>query len=330
LALLGPSGSGKTTILMAIAGFERPDAGSIHVAGRAIDRLAPHRRDIGVVFQRYALFPHMSVAENLAYPLRRRGVGRAEIAARVEETLHLVKLDGLGGRGVEQLSGGQQQRVAIGRALIFRPSVLLLDEPMSALDKKLRQYMQMELKLLHRKLGATIVLVTHDQEEALSMADRVALLDHGRLRQVGTPAELYRAPADAFVAGFIGHTNFLPLGEGRPARIAGFAAPLGLALVSGSAVPAEGWCAGVRPEHVALRAPEAEGEVCVVVETAFAGASQSVLVEAAGHRLTADVPAGQRLWQLGDTARLYFHPGMVRVFDVRSYPSILRNPFDGP
>ena len=328
LALLGPSGSGKTTVLMAIAGFERPDTGRILIGGREISGLAPHRRDIGMVFQRYALFPHMTVAENLAYPLRRRGVGRSEIIARIEEILHLVKLDGLGGRGVDQLSGGQQQRVAIGRALIFRPSVLLMDEPMSALDKKLRQHMQMELKLLHRTLGATIILVTHDQEEALSMADRVALLDQGRLRQLGTPAELYRNPADAFVADFIGRTNFLPLAEGDPARVAGFATILGRALAADAPRPAACCYAGVRPEHIDILSPDADGEACRVIEVAFGGASQSVLVEAAGHRITADMPAGLRLWQTGDAGRLRFHPGMVRVFDARSHPSIVRNTND--
>jgi ABC-type Fe3+/spermidine/putrescine transport system ATPase subunit len=329
LALLGPSGSGKTTILMSIAGFERPDSGRILIGGRDISRLAPHRRDIGMVFQRYALFPHMTVAENLAYPLRRRGVRRAEIIARVEEILHLIKLDGLGGRGVDQLSGGQQQRVALGRALIYRPSVLLMDEPMSALDKKLREHMQMELKLLHRALGTTIILVTHDQEEALSMADRVALLDQGRLRQLGTPDDLYRHPADAFVADFIGRTNFLPLAEGDPAQVAGFTTILGSALAMDECRPAGGGCVGIRPEHIDLLPPDAKGEACRVIEVAFGGALQSVLVEAAGLRITVETPAGQRLWRTGDAARLRFHPGMVRVFDVSSHPSILRTTNDG-
>lgn len=329
LALLGPSGSGKTTILMSIAGFERPDSGRILIGGREISRLAPHRRDIGMVFQRYALFPHMTVAENLAYALRRRGAGRAEIIARVEEILHLIKLDGLGGRGVDQLSGGQQQRVALGRALIYRPSVLLMDEPMSALDKKLREHMQMELKLLHRTLGTTIILVTHDQEEALSMADRVALLDQGRLRQLGTPQELYRHPADAFVADFIGRTNFLPLADGDPIRVAGFTTNLGAALTADGRPQATGHCVGVRPEHIELLSPDSAGEVCRVIEVAFGGALQSVLVEAAGLRIMVDAPAGPRLWQTGDAARLRFLPGLVRVFDIRSHPSVLRNAHDG-
>ncbi|MBR0646358.1 ABC transporter ATP-binding protein [Plastoroseomonas hellenica] len=314
MALLGPSGSGKTTILMAVAGFERADSGHILIGGRAIDRLPPHRRDIGMVFQRYALFPHMSVAENLAYPLRRRGVASPEIARRVEETLSLVKLEGYGGRGIDQLSGGQQQRVAIARALIFRPAVLLMDEPMSALDKKLREHMQMELRLLHRELGATVILVTHDQEEALSMADRVALLHEGRMRQIGTPAELYRNPADAFVAGFIGRNNFLPIADGAPPRVQGFAGPLGAALAEGSAPPVAGHLLAIRPEHLALRAPDAEGEPCRIVEVAFGGARQSVLAEVAGHRVTIEAPATERLWRPGEAASLGFHPRTARIF----------------
>lgn len=317
MALLGPSGSGKTTILMSVAGFERADSGQILIGGRAIDHLPPHRRGIGMVFQRYALFPHMTVAENLAYSLRRRGVPRADIARRVEETLALVRLEGYGGRGVDQLSGGQQQRVAIARALIFRPAVLLMDEPMSALDKKLREHMQMELRLLHRELGATIMLVTHDQEEALSMADRVALLHEGRLRQVGTPAELYRRPADAFVAGFIGRTNFLLIGpELRPQ---GFVNPLGPALAADSAPPLPGAVLGIRPEHLLLAPVDSPGEPCRIIEVAFGGARQSVLAEVAGQRVTVEVSTAERLWQPDDAATLAFQPGTARVFPPQAH-----------
>lgn len=314
LALLGPSGSGKSTILMSIAGFEQPDAGTIAIGGRVINHLPPHRRNIGLVFQRYALFPHLTVAENLAYPLHRRGVPGGDIARRVEEALTLVRLEGLGVRGVDALSGGQQQRVALARAVIFRPTLLLMDEPLSALDRKLRQHMQIELKLLHRSLGTTIILVTHDQEEALSMADRVALLDHGRLRQIGTPAALYRSPADAFVADFIGRTNFLPLGHGMPPRIAGFLAPLGEALAPDGLPPAPGRVIGVRPEHVMLL-PDGPGQPCRVLQSSFGGAQQTVLIEAAGHQLTAELPSASRLWQAGDPASLSFLPGTCRIFD---------------
>ena len=314
LALLGPSGSGKSTMLMSIAGFETPDTGSIAVGGRSIDHLPPHKRNIGMVFQRYALFPHLSVAENVAYPLRRRGVPTRDIAGRVADALALVRLDGYGQRGVDALSGGQQQRVALARALVFEPAVLLLDEPMSALDRKLRQHMQLELKQLHARVGGTIILVTHDQEEALSMADRVALLDHGRLRQIGTPADLYRRPVDAFVADFIGRTNFLPLGPDL-ARIAGFAQQLGNAMADDAPAPIRGQGIGVRPEHIMLSA-DGPGEPCSIVQTSFGGAQQLVLLDVGGHRLTAELPSTGRLWQTGERAVLNFLPGSCRIFDL--------------
>jgi spermidine/putrescine ABC transporter ATP-binding subunit len=326
LALLGPSGSGKSTMLMSIAGFEQPDSGRILIGGEPITHLPAHRREIGMVFQRYALFPHLSVAENLAYSLRRRSVRPDEIARRVGEALALVQLDGYGPRSIDQLSGGQQQRVAVARALIFRPKVLLMDEPLSALDKKLRQQMQLELKLLHREVGITIILVTHDQEEALSMADRVALLDEGRLRQIGRPEELYRQPADAFVADFIGQTNFLPvIDTATQPRIAGFGQSLGLSLDPTAALPSPGIGAlalGVRPEDVILDRA-GDGEPCRVVEVAYGGATQSVLLQAAGHRLLAHVPAvpGEPRWAVNDAGRLRFRAGSSRIFDMSHQPS---------
>ena len=214
LTLLGPSGSGKTTLLMAIAGFNRPDAGSICFAGREMILHPPHRREVGMVFQSYALFPHMSVAENIAFPLKLRKVAVDERERRVEEALHTVQLDGLGERNIDQLSGGQRQRVALARAFVFRPRILLMDEPLSALDKKLRERMQIELKQLHRQLGVTTVYVTHDQREALTMSDRIAVINHGRLVQVDTPETIYNAPANAFVADFIGESTLLPLTPG--------------------------------------------------------------------------------------------------------------------
>ncbi len=218
MTLLGPSGSGKTTILMAIAGFNRPDAGSIRFADTEMILTPPHRREVGMVFQSYALFPHMSVAENIAFPLKLRGVGAAECAARVAEALETVQLGELGDRGIDQLSGGQRQRVALARAFVFRPRILLMDEPLSALDKKLRERMQIELKHLHEQLGVTTVYVTHDQREALTMSDRIAIINHGRLAQVDTPEAIYNHPANSFVADFIGESTILPLtrdGSGR-------------------------------------------------------------------------------------------------------------------
>ena len=208
VTLLGPSGSGKTTLLMAIAGFVQPDSGSLLLDGAPITHLPPEKRNFGMVFQGYALFPHLSVADNVAFPLQIRRVGRAEVAARVKAALDLVQLAPLAGRMPRQLSGGQQQRVALARALVFRPSLLLLDEPLSALDKTLRLSMQEELRDLHGRVGLSFVFVTHDQGEALALSDEVAILRGGRLVQAGSPADLYERPANRFVAGFLGRSNF--------------------------------------------------------------------------------------------------------------------------
>jgi len=209
LTLLGPSGSGKTTLLMAIAGFTRPSAGSVRFNGKEMVRAEPHKRNLGVVFQSHALFPHMNVFENVAYPLRLRKTPRAEIKQRVGKVIDLVKLTGLMERRVDQLSGGQRQRVALARAIVFEPQVLLMDEPMSALDKALREEMQIEIRRLHELLGITTIAVTHDQQEALVMSDRIAVIDKGRIEQIGTPKEIYEHPVNRFVAGFIGESQIL-------------------------------------------------------------------------------------------------------------------------
>jgi putative spermidine/putrescine transport system ATP-binding protein len=208
-AMLGPSGSGKTTCLRLIAGFEEPDGGEIALHGKSMLGVPPYDRQVNTVFQDYALFPHMNVVDNVAYGLMVRGVARAERYRRAEELLELVALGGLGGRRPAALSGGQRQRVALARALINQPEVLLLDEPLGALDLKLRQQMQTELKALQRKVGITFVYVTHDQEEALGMSDRLAVFNHGRIEQVGTPEAIYEHPASAFVAGFVGAANIV-------------------------------------------------------------------------------------------------------------------------
>jgi putative spermidine/putrescine transport system ATP-binding protein len=207
--MLGPSGSGKTTTLRLIAGFERPDEGRIELAGADVSGLPPYARDVNTVFQDYALFPHMTVLENVEYGLRVKGVSRKERRGRAEAALERVRLEGFGRRKPIQLSGGQRQRVALARALVNRPRVLLLDEPLGALDLKLRQEMQLFLKALQQDLGTTFVYVTHDQEEALTMSDRIAVFSHGRIEQVGTPAEVYEHPATEFVAGFVGVSNVL-------------------------------------------------------------------------------------------------------------------------
>ncbi len=207
MTFLGPSGSGKTTILNMIAGFERPTGGDIYVNGRSIGYIPPFKRDIGMVFQNYALFPHMTVYENIAFPLTTRKLSKDEIRTKVQEALTLVKLQQYGDRYPKQLSGGQQQRIALARAMIFKPPVLLMDEPLGALDKKLREHMQLEIKHLHEELGFTIIYVTHDQSEALTMSDRVVVLNAGKIDQVGSPGELYDKPRNKFVADFIGETN---------------------------------------------------------------------------------------------------------------------------
>jgi putative spermidine/putrescine transport system ATP-binding protein len=209
VTLLGPSGSGKTTTLMMLAGFVEPSAGDILIDGRSVVDLPPHRRDIGVVFQNYALFPHMSVFDNVAFPLRMRHVGRPTMRQRVQEALDMVQLGDLGQRRINQLSGGQQQRVALARALVFQPPLLLMDEPLGALDRKLREQMQIEIKRIQHALGVTVVYVTHDQDEALMLSDRIAVMNTGTIHQVGTPDEIYEQPATAFVAEFVGESNFL-------------------------------------------------------------------------------------------------------------------------
>jgi len=233
--LLGPSGSGKTTTLRLIAGFERPDAGTVELAGRDVSDVPPYARDVNTVFQDYALFPHMTVAENVAYGLRVKGVPRRDREARVEDVLRRMRLPELGKRKPVQLSGGQRQRVALARALVNRPEVLLLDEPLGALDLKLRQEMQLFLKSLQQDLGITFVYVTHDQDEALTMSDRLAVFNNGRIEQLGAPAEVYERPRSAFVAGFVGTSNELER-DGRRYAIR----PEKIHMSDAEAVPASG------------------------------------------------------------------------------------------
>jgi len=218
LTLLGPSGSGKTTTLNMLAGFERPTHGTITLEGQPVDRLPPYQRNIGMVFQNYALFPHMTVEENVGFPLSVRQVSKADIAARVGRALDMVRLKQFSDRRPAQLSGGQQQRVALARALVFQPSLVLMDEPLGALDKKLREHMQLEIKQIHTMLGVTIVYVTHDQSEALTMSDRVAVFNQGGIAQLGSPDDLYNTPQSSFVASFIGENNTL---EGMVDRVSG-------------------------------------------------------------------------------------------------------------
>jgi putative spermidine/putrescine transport system ATP-binding protein len=234
LTILGPSGSGKTTLLRMIAGFQTPTKGEIFIGGQPVRAVPPYRRSIGMVFQRLALFPHMTAAENVAFPLKMRRFDARTIPQRVERYLDLVKLSGLGERRINELSGGQQQRVAIARALVFEPDLLLLDEPLASLDRKLREEMQLEFRRIQRELGVTTINVTHDQREALIMSDEIVVMDKGRIQQVGRPAQTYRTPSNPFVAGFIGVTNFLS-GKVRATVGTRIAIEVGAAKVIGTA-----------------------------------------------------------------------------------------------
>ena len=278
-ALLGPSGCGKTTTLRMIGGFEEPTAGRIELGGRDVVGLPPYKRDVNTVFQSYALFPHLTIFENVAFGLRRRGVKGEQLRGRVREILRRVGLEGMERRKPRQLSGGQQQRVALARALVNSPRVLLLDEPLGALDLKLRKQLQLELKALQHDLGLTFVHVTHDQEEAMTMADTIAVMNRGKVEQLGPPVELYERPATPFVAGFLGVSNLLAGTIAAPGRIR---------LDDGTelAVPSNGrsgaCAAGVRPEKIRLGegggANQLQGRVR---ETAYVGVATQVIVETA-------------------------------------------------
>ena len=262
LTLLGPSGSGKTTLLMVLAGFTRPDGGSLLFGDREVVRLAPHKRDIGMVFQSYALFPHMTVGGNIGFPLRLRGVGKAEITQRVNRALETVKLGGYADRRIDQLSGGQRQRVALARAIVFEPRILLMDEPLSALDKQLREHMQVELRQLHESLGMTTVYVTHDQREALTMSDRIAVIDKGCIMQLDTPNRIYERPSRRFVAEFIGESAFLPVRV-----LAGEALLDGRKLKLDETPPDGEYLLMLRPEKLRVLPPgEGEPDDCNVLE----------------------------------------------------------------
>ena len=282
-AMLGPSGSGKTTCLRLIAGFEQPTAGHIEIFGETAEGVPPFRRNVNTVFQDYALFPHLNVIDNVAYGLMIRKVERAERYRIAEEALELVALPGLGKRRANELSGGQRQRVALARALVNQPRVLLLDEPLGALDLKLREQMQEELKTLHRQLGITFVFVTHDQTEALSMADRVALFREGRIVQTGTPQEIYREPNSRFVADFVGSSNVLP--PDFVARLTG-----------------ERRWASLRPED--LRVVDSGGHAATVIATNYLGGSTRLSLEIGELRLHALLPSSARIPEPGQAIRI--------------------------
>jgi len=286
-SLLGPSGCGKTTTLRMIAGFERPTAGEILLDGADLARVPPHRRNVHTVFQNYALFPHMNVYDNIAFGLRRRRVPKAELDARVQESIRLVELSGLARRRPNQLSGGQQQRVALARALVLRPAVLLLDEPLGALDARIRKQLRIELKAVQEEVGITFVFVTHDQEEALSMSDRLAVMSNGRVEQIGTPAEVYENPATVFVAEFLGVSNMMDAviagheAGGCTVRVGDFA----LRARCGDVAARGAVKIIVRPERVSLTPHEVGGGENVlpgmVERTIYVGSSVQVIVRLA-------------------------------------------------
>ncbi|MFN9774472.1 MAG: ABC transporter ATP-binding protein [Burkholderiales bacterium] len=322
VSLLGPSGCGKTTTLRAIAGFVRSHSGTVRIGGEPVDDRPPHRRNVGLVFQDYALFPHMTVRENVGYGLRMRGRPAKEIDAAVSDALAMVRLEALAHRYPAEMSGGQRQRVALARAIVIRPDVLLLDEPLGALDRKLRDEMQIELKRLQRELGITTIIVTHDQEEALSLSTRVAVMFSGRIAAIAPPTELYQRPGRADVMAFLGRANFLdarrdPAREGwyRVGPGAGF----GLA---GAGLP-ETLHVGIRPEHVALRPGDADpdrGEcAATVADVIYRGSTAEVVLHAAdGTALLADRPSAGLELARGDRVAVHFPAGHLVTFDTRS------------
>jgi putative spermidine/putrescine transport system ATP-binding protein len=307
VCLLGPSGCGKTTLLRLIAGLEAPTAGRIRVGGADITDVPTHRRDFGMVFQSLALFPHLTVGENVAYPLAIRGVARPARRARADALLDLVRLPGLADRRIHQLSGGQRQRVAIARGLAIDPRLFLLDEPLSALDANLREHMQMELRQLQQRLGVTTLVVTHDQKEALTMADVVIVMEAGRVRQMDAPMEIYRNPADAFVAGFIGSSNLLParLLDRQTLEIAGRR----LTLDADDRVncPPGDALLAIRPEDVRL---DPDGLPARVTFVRDLGESVQLVLDQDGREVTALFPPRDRPPHgVGDAVGLAFAPG---------------------
>ncbi len=329
VSLLGPSGCGKTTTLRMLAGLEFPSSGDIQIGDRVVNDLAPGQRDIAMVFQSYALYPHLTVGDNIGYPLKKRGVGKAERLAAVAKTAELLQLTELLKRKPRQLSGGQQQRVALGRALVRDPQVFLLDEPLSNLDAKLRGYMRVELVELHRRLGRTMVYVTHDQLEAMTMSDRIAVMEGGKLQQFAPPAQVYAEPANRFVASFIG-TPGMTLIDGDLSQTGGvwtFNAP-GLSMPVGpltdeaTAGPA---CLGVRPEHVSIGTGPVQGVIQVVEKT---GHENIVIIGLeGGHRLTGRVPAPQS-WSIGESVQLTLEAEHAHIFGAGPHGARLNRPHE--
>jgi putative spermidine/putrescine transport system ATP-binding protein len=326
LTILGPSGSGKTTLLRMIAGFLKPTQGHIAIGGRPVDAVPPHRRSIGMVFQKLALFPHMTAAENVAFPLKMRRTDPAAIPGRVEKFLDLVRLGGFGGRRIHELSGGQQQRVAIARALVFEPELLLLDEPLAALDRKLREEMQLEFRRIQKELGVTTINVTHDQREALVVSDEIIIMDGGRICQHASPTEMYRAPASEFVARFVGVSSLI----GGIARTGGIecAGRMLAGTLSGGVVPGTPATGIIRAEQIRIvesAAPLAECEtVCqgTVTDVIFEGDRLLYAVYVPAMSLTLQVyhhdPGSAAVFATGDSVSLGWRSADMFVFEAKS------------
>ncbi|MCI0678031.1 MAG: ABC transporter ATP-binding protein [Actinobacteria bacterium] len=312
LTILGPSGSGKTTVLKLIAGFTAPTSGEIRIDGRDVSRTPPHRRNLGMVFQNYALFPHLTVDENLAFPLEMRRLDRTAIRRRVGEVLEIVRLPGMGKRYPRQLSGGQQQRVALARAIVYEPRVLLMDEPLGALDKRLREDLQVEFKRLHQELGVTVVYVTHDQEEALLLSDRIAIFHNGRIEQVGTGEDLYRRPRSPFVGSFIGDSNmfrgtFDTVEGASCVRRDGTCFP-GTAHPDAELKPGDAAVLIVRPESCVIAPPElgpndSERLTATIEQVIYLGSTVKYVLEFQGSRLYARLNPQHSEWRLEPGSR---------------------------
>jgi len=316
-SLLGPSGCGKTTTLRLIAGFEQPDAGDVFIRGARVTSMPPYRRDFSMVFQSYALFPHLTVAENVAFGLRMRRVARGDRARSVDEALDLVKLRTLADRYPRQLSGGQQQRVALARAIVVKPAVLLLDEPLGALDKMLREEMQVELRGLQQRLGITAVFVTHDQEEALTLSDRVAVMHNGVIEQIGAPREIYDRPRNAFVASFLGASNFVE-GDVVAADASSIVVdtPAGRVSVHGERPIGERARIAVRPERLRMQRGGAQGLPARVRDIVYRGPVTHFYMDSAAGPLLAyrqDARAGE--WAIGDEVRCTWDADSAVVLD---------------
>ncbi|ACI59689.1 spermidine/putrescine ABC transporter ATPase subunit (plasmid) [Rhizobium leguminosarum bv. trifolii WSM2304] len=326
LTMLGPSGSGKTTCLMMLAGFETATNGQILLAGRDINSVAPHRRGIGMVFQSYALFPHMTVAENLSFPLEVRGIAKPLRETQVRHALDMVKMGPFGDRRPAQLSGGQQQRIALARALVFDPALVLMDEPLGALDKHLREHMQLEIKSLHERIGITVVYVTHDQGEALTMSDRIAVFNDGKVQQLAPPSEIYERPSNSFVAQFIGANNCLP---GSIEEVQDGHAVVRLAtgeritaVMVGVCKKGEATSVSIRPERVEfkpeLMAHEALALDAEVITTVYMGDTLHCRLRAAGSDnfiMKMRNTLGQIKLNPGDRIKIGWHPDDARALD---------------